>query len=150
MEPLLIALFALATAQMLKPILYYIVYKEWNFKIITASGGLPSSHSALVSSLATSIGLIEGFSSSMFSITMVFAIVVMYDAANVRYYAGKNIELTRCLIDDLQKMDLYINKFTDPIYDEKIKDILGHNWIEVYSGAVLGIVIAIIYLVFMN
>lgn len=143
MKIIYISLFSLFVAQSLKPIMYYIVYKKWNLSLLTASGGLPSSHSSLVMTLSTIVGLTEGFTSTVFSITMVFSIIVMYDAANVRYYAGKNIQLTKCLIRDLKKMDLYINKFTDPIYDERIKQILGHKWIEVFSGAVLGIIIGV-------
>ena len=140
---ILIATFlAMAVAQILKPILYYIGFKKWDNTLLTASGGLPSSHSSVVVSLLIAVGLKEGFETTLFYISFVLACVVMYDAANVRYYAGRNIQLTRKLIDDLKKSDLYIKKLTDPIYDEKIKQILGPKWFEVFCGAVLGGVIS--------
>ena len=140
--PIWVSMAALIITQVLKPILYYINYKEWNFKLLSDSGGLPSSHSSMVSSLVLSVGLLEKFSSSIFAVTVVFAFITMYDAANVRYYAGQNIQLTRKLIDDLKASELHPQKLDDPIYDLRIKEILGHNWFEVFSGAILGLVIA--------
>lgn len=142
--PLAVSFVAMSLAQILKPILFYLVYGEWNFKLLTDSGGLPSSHSSTVVSLALSVGLIDNFSSMLFSVTVAFAMITMYDAANVRYYAGKNIELTRKLVDDLRSTDFYLKRLTDPIYDERIKQILGHNWFEVLSGALLGVVVALV------
>lgn len=141
--PLWVSLSALFIAQIFKPFFFYAIYKEWNYQLFFDSGGLPSSHSSMVTSLALSVGLIDNFSSTIFAVTVVLAIITMYDAANVRYYAGKNIQLTRRLIDDLKTTEFYTKKLNHPIYDVRIKEILGHNWFEVVSGAILGLLIAL-------
>lgn len=140
--PLWVSMAAMAITQVLKPILYYLLHKKWNFQLLFDSGGLPSSHTSMVTSLVLSVGLLEKFSSTIFAVTVVFAFITMYDAANVRYYAGKNIQLTRKLIDDLKTSESYTQIFEDPIYDIRIKEILGHKWFEVFTGAILGLLVA--------
>ena len=140
--PLWVSLAAMGLAQGLKPILYYLINKERDFQLLFDSGGLPSSHSSMVMALALSVGLLEDFSSTIFAVTVVFAFITMYDAANVRYYAGKNIQLTRKLIEDLKSTKFYTKYLDDPIYDIRIKEILGHKWFEVFTGALLGLIVA--------
>ncbi|NLC54386.1 MAG: divergent PAP2 family protein [Erysipelothrix sp.] len=140
--PIWVSMAAMAITQVLKPILFYLLHKKWNLRLLFDSGGLPSSHSSMVTSLVLSVGLLEDFSSTIFAVTVVFAFITMYDAANVRYYAGKNIQLTRKLITDLKASESYIQDLDDPIYDMRIKEILGHKWFEVFSGALLGLLIA--------
>lgn len=140
--PIWVSLTAMIVTQFLKPIMYYILHKKWNTKLWFDSGGLPSSHSSMVASLVLSVGLLEKFSSTIFAVTVVFAFITMYDAANVRYYAGKNIQLTRRLIADLKASETHSDKLNDPIYEMRIKEILGHKWFEVVSGAALGLLIA--------
>ena len=74
-------------------------------------------------------------------ITCVFSFIVIYDAANVRYYAGRNIQLTKQLISDLETLKGL--KFNDPIYHEKIKSVLGHKFIEILGGILLGILVSL-------
>lgn len=107
-----------------------------------ASGGFPSSHSALVSALAVSVGLTEQFRSSIFAVTLSLAVIVIYDAANVRYYSGQNAKVTQQLIRDLKER--YPDLFTDPVYETKLKQVLGHKWREVIGGVLLGITVALI------
>ena len=76
-------------AQILKVLFYFLTHKRINFKIFTTTGGMPSSHSAGVISLSTSVGLVEGFSSVSFAIALGFALVVLQDAAGLRRAAGK-------------------------------------------------------------
>lgn len=140
--PIWVSLTAMIVTQILKPILYYLINKQWKTQLLFDSGGLPSSHSSMVTSLVLSVGLIEKFSSTIFAVTVVFAFITMYDAANVRYYAGQNIQLTRRLITDLKATDNNNKRLNDPIYETRIKEVLGHKWIEVFSGAVLGLLIA--------
>lgn len=83
----------------------------------------------------------EGFDSALFAITCVFSFIVIYDAANVRYYAGRNIQLTKQLISDLETLKGL--KFNDPIYHEKIKSVLGHKFIEILGGILLGILVSL-------
>ncbi len=136
-SPLIVALSANITAQIVKPIFHYRFHKEWDIDIIFDSGGFPSSHTATVVALASSIGIIEGLSSSIFAVAFAFALIVCYDAANVRYYAGQNIKITQQLIKDIQ--DLTHTKLTDPIYLTRVKNVLGHKWIEVIGGFIWGL-----------
>lgn len=136
------AILADILAQVLKPLLYYLWKKEWKWELIKASGGFPSSHSATVSALALSVGLQEHFSSTIFAVTLVFACIIIYDAANVRYYSGQNIQITQQLIKDV-KEQMHI-PLIDPIYSAKIKTVLGHNWIEVAGGILVGILVALL------
>ncbi len=78
----------------------------------------------------------------MFSISLAFALIVMYDAVNVRYYAGKNIELTKKLIQDLAEKNIFDSE--NPIYDQKLKIVLGHKKIEAVGGLVLGCLVTLI------
>lgn len=142
MFPFWASMLSMILAQMLKPAFYYWRHHEWVPALMASSGGFPSSHSAAVSALALSVGLVEKFSSTLFAVSLVFAVIVIYDAANVRYYAGQNIQVTKQLIKDLQSM--YDLPLSDPIYFSKIKDVLGHKWSEVAGGIALGLLITFI------
>ena len=104
---------------------------------------MPSSHTAMVTALALSVGLQERFSSTIFAVTLALACIVIYDAANVRYYSGQNIKVTQQLVKDVQEE--LNTEFTDPIYKIKLKDVLGHKWLEVIAGGILGAFIAIVF-----
>ena len=140
--PLISAFIGVVLAQVLKPVLYYLVHHQWRGELLQASGGFPSSHTALVTALAMAIGIRDGFASSTFAMAAVFAGIVIYDAANVRYYSGQNIQITTQLVRDVQ--ELLHTHFQDPIYQTKMKEVLGHKWVECFGGAVLGILIALI------
>jgi len=143
MYPFWSALISAILAQALKPLFYYFSTHKWRWGYIFSTGGFPSSHSALVSSLSTSVGLQEHFSSTIFAVTLAFSLIVIYDAANVRYYSGQNIKITQQLLKDIQEQ--LNTSFDDPIYDTKIKDVLGHKWTEVIGGICLGLAIALIF-----
>lgn len=144
MYPFFSFIISVFLAQLAKPFIMYLTKGKFNLRYFFASGGLPSSHSAGVVALATATGIQEKFSSTIFAVTCAFAFIVMYDAANVRYYAGKNIELTKQIIKDIKK-EKVIN-LEDEIYDYPIKEVLGHKWSEVISGTFLGIFVAIFVL----
>lgn len=148
--PIWISFSALIIAQALKPLSSYIKTRKWNFHLFFDSGGLPSSHSSMVSALVLSVGLVEKFSSTIFAVTVVFAFIVMYDAANIRFYAGKNIQTTRQLIRDLKANKIHSPILNDPIYEAPTKEILGHSWLEVICGALLGLVVAWIWFLIFN
>lgn len=140
MYPFWASVLSLVIAQLMKPLFHYYTTKEWTLSAISASGGFPSSHSALVSALSMAIGLQESFTSTIFAVTAAFSVVIIYDAANVRYYSGVNIRIVKQLIKDLKEqtnVDL-----SDPVYLEKTKDVLGHRWVEVFGGILLGIIVA--------
>ena len=142
MYPFWAALIANIAAQSLKPVFYYIRTKQWRPKLFIESGGFPSSHTSMVTALTLAVGLQEQFSSSLFAVTLTFGLIVAYDAANVRYYAGQNIRITQQLIKDIQLLTK--TKLDDPIYLMKVKEVLGHRWIEVIGGFVLGVVLALL------
>ena len=143
MYPFWSAILAAVLAQFLKPFVYYFRARKWKWYLMKDSGGFPSSHSALVSALALSVGFHDRFSSTIFAVTLALAVIVIYDAANVRYYSGQNIKVTQQLVKDLQETQPA--EFTDPIYFIKMKTVLGHKWIEVIGGIALGCIIALIF-----
>ena len=140
--PLVTALLSNILAQVLKTVVYYYRTGKWDFHWVIASGGFPSSHSTTVTALSLSIGIQEGFDSAIFAVTTIFSFIVMYDACHVRYYSGKNIELTQQLVKDLREMTGL--HFDDPIYQEKLKNVLGHKFVEVIGGFVVGLAVPLI------
>ena len=141
-SPLVTALLSNILAQVLKTVVYYYRTGKWDFHWVIASGGFPSSHSSTVTALSLSIGIQEGFDSAIFAVTTIFSFIVMYDACHVRYYSGKNIELTQQLVKDLREMTGL--HFDDPIYQEKLKNVLGHKFVEVIGGFVVGLAVPLI------
>lgn len=85
--------------QAFKVIYDLVVTKKFDFKRILGAGGMPSSHSAVVTSLAVLVGKAEGFGSAIFALSMIFAFIVMYDAAGVRRAAGKQAKLLNKIIE---------------------------------------------------
>ncbi|MFA7657868.1 MAG: divergent PAP2 family protein [Candidatus Gastranaerophilaceae bacterium] len=130
-EVLLTALFAACIAQIMKFILHLIFEKKINFKIFTTTGGMPSSHSASVVSLSTSVGLITGFDSISFAIATGYALIVMYDAAGLRRASGKMAVCLNKIMDDFYKHDVQS-------VGGKLKELLGHTPVEVFAGAIFG------------
>lgn len=134
---LLSAIISNFLAQALKPLFHYIRTGERSFGMFFESGGFPSSHTSMVVALTFAIAYKEGFDSNAFFISAVFSLITIYDAANVRYYAGQNIAITRQLIHDIEALTQ--TKLSDPVYLMKFKTVLGHKWIEVFGGIILGI-----------
>ena len=134
----IIAGFAAAIlAQLIKFVTFILVHKKINFKCLTTTGGMPSAHSGAVCGLATMVGILTGFDSVEFAIAFGFALIVMYDAAGVRRSAGK-------IAATLNKVTEEIYKHNTQAAGEKLKELLGHTPIEVFVGALLGIVVAYI------
>ncbi|MEO0143950.1 MAG: divergent PAP2 family protein [candidate division WOR-3 bacterium] len=132
---LLTAIIGSLSAQLLKLIINYINTKKIDFRILFSTGGMPSSHSASVMSLSMAVGFEEGFRSNLFAVCLFFSFIVMYDAAGIRRAAGKQAEILNKIIEDL---------YSGRKADEKLKELLGHTPIEVFVGAIWGIIIALI------
>ena len=131
-------------AQVFKCISNLILTKKFSFERLFGDGGMPSGHSATVVSVATATGLYEGFNSPVFAVAAIVAIVVMHDAMNVRYQAGKQAELLNVMAEMFEKVT-----GTDLPNEEKLKELLGHTPLQVAAGCILGIVTAsVMYLVF--
>jgi hypothetical protein len=135
-KPLTIAITAWFIAQFFKFTITAVKKRKFDFTLLVSTGGFPSSHTAIVGALATSIGLNFGFGSPFFAISVVMASVVISDARGIRRAAGKQAQILNKIIDDLyQKRELKI---------ERLKELLGHTPFEVFSGAILGIFIALL------
>lgn len=111
--------------------------KKFNFKRILGAGGMPSSHSAVVSSIATLIGKNEGINTPIFALSAIFAFVVMYDATGVRRAAGKQARLLNKIIETPGLSTLQVQ--------EKLVEVLGHTPIQVFVGAAIGIIAGLIF-----
>ena len=125
------------TAQVLKVIFVFVKHKRLDFRRFVGSGGMPSSHSSTVMALSTATGLVEGFSSTVFAVSLVLAMVVMYDAAGVRRAAGQQAKILNKIVEDW-------GKASPADTEKKLKELLGHTPVEVFAGAILGIIIALI------
>lgn len=146
--PLLLALFSILFAQFIKVPIHFVLTKKVNWSLLNSTGGMPSSHSAAVTSLATAVGFETGLGSPTFAVAAMFAGIVMYDASGVRYQAGQHAAALNQIRDDLAVFFREISRWPDKSEDEKheeLKTLLGHKPSEVLSGAVTGILIAIIY-----
>jgi uncharacterized protein len=132
---LLVALAACLIAQGAKVVVELAQHRKLNFKVLAESGGMPSSHSALVTALAVGVGWAQGWASAEFAIATVFAIIVMYDAAGVRQAAGKQAQVLNHLIDELFQGDHHLTEI-------RLKELLGHTPFQVIVGSILGGLIA--------
>ena len=136
-EVIFVAFSGIITAQLIKCILHLIVKRNLDLRLFTTTGGMPSSHSSGVMGLSTAVGLIKGFSSIEFAIALGYAFIVMYDAAGVRRAAGKQAACLNKIIMDLYKQDLQEA-------GGKLKELLGHTPMQVFVGAIYGILYAIL------
>lgn len=125
------------TAQLIKVIHTIIKSKRIDFRRFIGSGGMPSSHSSFVTSLATAVGIEKGFLGSEFAIATVLALVVMYDAAGVRRAAGQQAKILNKIVEEWEKADFAHT-------DKRLKELLGHTPKEVFVGALLGILLALL------
>ena len=160
-----IAAIAWFAAQFIKTVLHAIAHGHLNLERLTGSGGMPSSHSALVVSLTIGMARVEGYNSPLFALTFAFAAVVMYDAMGVRRAAGEQAKTINGISTNYKDFwDLLMNH---PLFDfdeenddepfvmpedngekknqKTLKEYLGHTPLEVTAGALLGILIAMMY-----
>ncbi len=122
--------------QSIKVMLGVIREKKFDFRWFVGPGGIPSSHAAGACALATSIGLQYGFDTVSFALAVAFAVVIMFDAQNVRHAAGKQAGILNKMMDDIY--------WQGKIKDEQLRELLGHTPVEVFLGMILGILIAIV------
>jgi acid phosphatase family membrane protein YuiD len=129
------ALLGWMVAQFAKMLNCLIESRRLDFSYMVSTGGMPSAHSAMVSALATSLGLCEGFDSPVFALGAAFAVVVMFDAQSVRKAAGEQAKLLNQIVDELLQ--------EHHLSEIKLKELLGHTRIEVFMGCLTGIATAI-------
>ena len=130
---LYVPIFVWVCIQSFKVIWDLVETKKFNFKRIFGAGGMPSSHSAVVMCLAIMIGRGYGFNTPVFALAMIFAAVVMYDAAGVRRAAGKQAALLNKIVNTPGLSLLQVQ--------EKLVEVLGHTPKQVFVGALIGIIV---------
>lgn len=123
--------------QVFKVIWDLVTTKKFNFKRILGAGGMPSSHTAIVTSLATMLGKDYGTDSPIFALSVIFASVVMYDAAGVRRAAGKQAKLLNKILETPGLTGVQVS--------EKLVEVLGHTPTQVLVGAIIGIIVGFIF-----
>lgn len=128
---LFFALLWWAAVQFAKVPIYYAMHRKLNLGLWVSAGGMPSSHSALVCALATGAALRDGLSSTTFAICFVLAMIVMYDAAGIRQAASIQARIINQMIDELFE--------GHPISERRLKELLGHTRVEVFIGALIGL-----------
>lgn len=131
---LLVPLAAWCVAQVLKVLISSIRDKRLNFSQLITTGGMPSSHAALVCALATAAAIVHGVNSAVFAIAALFALVVMSDATGVRKTVGTQSTMLNRILDELFK--------GKPEFEQRVRELIGHTIFEVSAGAVLGILLA--------
>ena len=122
--------------QLFKVISDLVTTKKFNFKRIMGAGGMPSSHSAIVTSLAIMIGKYEGVDTPIFALSLIMAFIVMYDACGVRRAAGKQAALLNKIIETPGLTGVQVS--------ERLVEVLGHTPVQVFVGALLGVVVGLI------
>lgn len=131
------AFFAWFFAQGFKVLKTLIVNRRFDFERVMGAGGMPSSHSATVMAATIATGQMIGYDHPAFGVAIVFSFVVMYDASGIRRAAGKQAKILNSIVDQLR-----LHQEID--YNEKLKELLGHTHLEVFVGALLGILIGIL------
>lgn len=122
-------------AQAIKVIIGIIREKRFNFRWFVGTGGMPSSHSSVVSATAAVTGYYYGFTSIMFAIVLVFALIIMSDAAGLRRATGKQATVLNKMIEDIYEHGA--------VTEGRLKELLGHTPIEVFAGLALGVLIVV-------
>ena len=136
-----ILMIAWLVAQVLKFFIHLLVEREFRIERIFGDGGMPSAHSATVSSLVVMCGWSVGVGSAVFAVSLILAIIVMHDATGVRREAGKQATAVKQLADVFNAM--FLEK-DEAIRTEKLKEFIGHTPLQVFFGSIVGIIVAII------
>lgn len=134
---LITTILAWVIAQLIKVAIGVVMEKRFNFRWFVGTGGMPSSHAAGVTALAASVGLTFGFDSALFAVTIVFTLIVLFDAQGVRRATGRQAEALNKILDDL-----YWKKH---IQEDRLKELIGHTPIQVIAGILLGIMVTMLY-----
>lgn len=134
---LVITLSIWALAQTIKVILGVIREKRFNFKWFIGTGGMPSSHAAGATALATTCGLEVGFTTPLFALAVVFALVTMFDAQGVRRETGIQAEILNKILEDIY--------WKGKIETNRLAELIGHTPIQVFIGSIIGLILSLIF-----
>lgn len=141
-DVLWLSLIASSLAQFLKPFFYKMRTGVFDWHQMAGTGGMPSSHSAMVSALATGVGIENGFDSAAFAVATIFAMIVTYDAAGVRQQAGRHARALNQIVAELLT--------GHPLEAIHFEELLGHSRIEVFAGVLFGVGIMLIWKLFVQ
>jgi len=130
---LIAGLIAMILAQLVKPFVHYWMFREWDPVQMLSSGGMPSSHSAFVCSMSLVTGMRSGFDSEIFAVAAVFSIIVLYDAANVRWQSGLHAQRINQILREVFN--------GQPISEDTLKEVIGHTPRQVYAGMLFGLIV---------
>src|SRR5215216_17432 len=133
-KALIAGLAAWALAQIIKIPLDYVRTRRWNWALLLTTGGMPSSHSSLMTATTLAIGLYYGFANPIFALGVVVTMIVTYDAAGVRQQAGIHAQRINVIVAELLK--------GHPINERDLREVLGHTPLEVMGGILLGMAVA--------
>ncbi|PLS15672.1 hypothetical protein CVD28_21145 [Bacillus sp. M6-12] len=145
--PLIASLTAIFFAQFVKVPIQYIAIRKLDWSLIHSTGGMPSSHSAAVTALATGVALESGFNSTVFAVATVFAIITMFDATGVRRQAGEQAAVLNKLVADFNTFVAEAKKWQKKEEKQKqreLKELLGHKPVEVFFGGLTGIILTLL------
>ena len=136
-NPLLVSpLLAWALAQVVKTLIFSVENGRFEWSRLFGDGGMPSGHSATVTALATSSALKFGLGSEVFAISAILAVIVMHDAMSVRLESGKQARLLNEVVELLKSKSVLLDA-------KKLKELLGHTPLQVFFGALLGLVVSL-------
>lgn len=139
---LYVSLLSWLAAQVCKTIINFILVGKWDLERMFGAGGMPSAHSALVCSLTVATARKFGVSSPYFAIVFILAAIVMYDAMGVRRAAGEQAKILNQILDSWMDDDIDLGPFKN---GKRLKELVGHTPFEVLSGALLGILMAMLF-----
>lgn len=143
-KALVIPAIVVVLTQILKVASNLVKEQKIDFSKLLTDGGMPSSHSATVCSLATIVALESSVASTQFAIALILAVIVMHDASGVRYAAGKHAEILNLVIEKDENLKENLNK------NKKLTELLGHTKLEVIAGAITGIILSVIIYMLMR
>ena len=131
------ALSAGLIAQALKVVIEQIRYRRFNIFRVLDNGGMPSSHTALVTTLTVGVGVYAGVDSSIFSVTLIFSLYFIFEAAGLRQEVGNQAKVLNDLVDGMRT--------THHLDRSRLKELVGHTWGEVFGGLLLGLLISYLF-----
>lgn len=130
------ALISVITAQLFKPVVHFLKEGEFRFLSVLDTGGMPSSHTALVTTLTVGVGVYQGVNSVLFGITLIFSIYFIFEATGLRQEVGNQAKVLNEIIDKVSK--------THHLDASELRELIGHTWAEVLGGLALGLLVALI------
>lgn len=130
------ALISVVSAQICKPIVYFLQHGEFKFLRVLDTGGMPSSHTALVTTLTVGVGVYRGINSVLFGISLIFSLYFIFEATGLRQEVGKQAKVLNEIIDKVSK--------THHLDTRELRELVGHTWAEVLGGFALGLFVALL------